>query len=152
MIAAVSRLLLVSHRSLDQAGGATARWRSFARRLPEHGWEVTTVVAPARAGAVELDHRAWALRVAATRARVMAGVGRVAAPAFARAGTRRGALPLSMTWAPRGAAGVRAAIRERRPDVVLATGPPVVALLAARLGAGVGGPPLVHELRDLWGG
>jgi hypothetical protein len=58
MISPVKRLLLVSHRPIDQAGGPAARWRLFARHLPEDGWEADVVsvgdgdefAAPERAG------------------------------------------------------------------------------------------------------
>jgi glycosyltransferase involved in cell wall biosynthesis len=139
----MKRLLLVSHRPIDQAGGPAARWRSFVKHLPELGWEVDIVsggggdefAAPARAQA---------------RAKVMEAAGRLAEPVFRAGGMRPEALPLSTGWAARGAAQVRARLRRRRYDAVLATGPPFAALIAARLAHG--STPLVVELRDLWAG
>ncbi|MBS1868512.1 MAG: glycosyltransferase [Actinobacteria bacterium] len=150
----VPRLLLVTHRSIDQDGGPSARWRSLARRLPELGWEVDVVCAPVRASAVEFGARPEALRRAALRARVMARVGAVSDPVFALAGVRPEAMPLSMAWVARGARDVRRRLAAGGYDALLATGPPMVALLAARLaaGSGAGAPPLVVELRDLWAG
>jgi glycosyltransferase involved in cell wall biosynthesis len=144
----VKRLLLVTHRTIDQAGGPAARWRSFARHLGEAGWSVDVIAAPQRASAVEFsgDRRVGA------RARVMATVGRLADPAFRLLGLRPDALPLSMTWLPRGAVAVRRRLDAARYDAVLATGPPMVALLAARAAARRGDPPLLVELRDLWAG
>jgi glycosyltransferase involved in cell wall biosynthesis len=57
-----------------------------------------------------------------------------------------------MAWVPRGAIAVRRQLDAGRYDAVLATGPPVVALLAARAAVRRGDPPLVVELRDLWAG
>jgi glycosyltransferase involved in cell wall biosynthesis len=139
----VKRLLLVSHRPIEQAGGPAARWRSFAKHLPALGWEVDIV--SGRGG----DEFASPGRAVA-RAKVMEAAGRLADPAFRVAGLRPEAMPLSTAWAARGAAQVRARLRDRRYDVVLATGPPFAALIAARLGHG--GTPLVVELRDLWAG
>jgi len=138
-----ARLLLVSHRPIDQAGGPAARWRSFARHLPEHGWEVDVV--SGRGG----DEFA-SPRSAAARARVMETAGRVVDPLFRLTGLRPEAMPLSTAWAPRGAAQVRRRLRDGSYDAVLATGPPFSALVAARLAGGE--VPLVVELRDLWAG
>jgi glycosyltransferase involved in cell wall biosynthesis len=137
------RLLLVSHRSIDQAGGPAARWRSFARHLPEHGWEVDVVSA---GGGDEYAAPASAQ----ARARVMEAAGRVADPVFRLAGLRPEALPLSMLWIPRGTREIERRLSEEKYDVVLATAPPFAALLAAR--RAVNSVPLVVELRDLWAG
>jgi len=139
----VQRLLLVSHRPIDQAGGPAARWRSFARHLPELGWEVDVV--SARGG----DEFASPER-ARTRARVMETAGRIADPAFRLVGLRPEALPLSSAWVARGATEVRRRVQDGDYDAVLATGPPFAALVAARLRHGE--VPLVVELRDLWAG
>ena len=137
------RLLLVSHRPIDQAGGPAARWRSFAKHLPDLGWEVDVV---SGRGGDEFASPARAQR----RAKVMEGLGRIATPVFRAAGLRPEAMPLSTAWAPRGAREVRRRLREQRYDAVLATGPPFAALMAARMGHG--DVPLVVELRDLWAG
>jgi glycosyltransferase involved in cell wall biosynthesis len=139
----VKRLLLVSHRAIDQAGGGAARWRSFVEHLPEHGWEVDVVSA---AGADEYASP----RSAQRRARVMETAGRIADPFFRLAGLRPEALPLSTLWIPRGSRAVKRRLAEASYDAVLATGPPFAALVAAARAAK--GPPLVIELRDLWAG
>jgi glycosyltransferase involved in cell wall biosynthesis len=139
----VQRLLLVSHRPIDQAGGPAARWRSFARHLPELGWEVDVV--SARGG----DEFA-SPEQARTRAKVMEAAGRIADPAFRLVGLRPEALPLSSAWVGRGAAEVGRRLRSGGYEAVLATGPPFAALVAARLRHGE--VPLVVELRDLWAG
>jgi glycosyltransferase involved in cell wall biosynthesis len=148
----VKRLLLVTHRAVDQAGGPAARWRAFARHLPEAGWHVDVTAAPQRASAVEFAADEHGRRRAAVRARVMGEVGRLADPAFGLVGVRPDALPLSMTWLPRGVVTVRRRLDAGGYDAVLATGPPMVALLAARMAARADGPPLLVELRDLWAG
>jgi glycosyltransferase involved in cell wall biosynthesis len=139
----VKRLLLVSHRPIDQAGGPAARWRSFVRHLPEHGWEVDVV---SGGGGDEFASPGRAQ----TRARIMEAAGRITDPIFRVAGLRPEAMPLSTAWAPRGATKIRRRLRGGRYDIVLASGPPFVALVAARLGAG--DVPLIVELRDLWAG
>jgi glycosyltransferase involved in cell wall biosynthesis len=143
----VRRLLLVTHRSIEQDGGPAARWRAFARYLPEQGWELDVLSAAERVGASEFD--VSALRAVARRAALMARVGRLSAPLFGLAGVRPDALPLSTLWIPRGALLVRRRVQARRPDVVLATGPPLAGPLAARLGT-PSRVPLIVELRDLW--
>jgi glycosyltransferase involved in cell wall biosynthesis len=147
---AVRRLLLVTHRSIDQAGGPAARWRSLAAHLPALGWSVDVLSAPERASAVEFSTRPDARRRAAARARVMGAVGTLATPAFWALGIRPEAMPLSTAWVPRARSELRRRVAEQRPDVVVATGPPMAALIAARLATGEGFPPLVVELRDLW--
>jgi glycosyltransferase involved in cell wall biosynthesis len=139
----VQRLLLVSHRPNDQAGGPAARWRSFATHLPDLGWEVDVV--SARGG----DEFASPER-ARTRAKVMETAGRIADPAFRLVGLRPEAMPLSSAWVARGSAEVGRRLRSGGYDAVLATGPPFAALVAARLRHGE--VPLVVELRDLWAG
>ena len=103
-------------------------------------------------GAVEFASDARGQKQAERRARVMGTVGRIADPAFSLLGVRPEALPLSTAWLPRGALAVRHRLAGAPYDAVLATGPPMVALLAARAGLRRGDPPLVVELRDLWAG
>ncbi|MGH2880953.1 MAG: glycosyltransferase [Solirubrobacteraceae bacterium] len=145
----VRRLLLVTHRSIEQDGGPAARWRAFSRYLPEHGWELDVLCAAERPGASEFDARA--ARAVAARAGMTARLARLSVPAFRLAGVRPDALPLSMLWVPRGARLVRRGVKERPPDAVLATGPPIAGPLAARLGV-PDAVPLIVELRDLWAG
>ena len=133
----------MSHRPIDQAGGPAARWRSFSRHLPEHDWDIDVVSAQ---GGDEFAAPEQAER----RARIMETAGKIADPVFRLAGLRPEAMPLSMLWVRRGAQEVRRRLEAGRYDVVLATGPPFAALLAARRAAGE--TPLVVELRDLWAG
>jgi glycosyltransferase involved in cell wall biosynthesis len=137
----VRRLLLVSHRPVDQAGGPAARWRSFVQHLPEHGWEVDVLSA---GGTDEFASPGSAQ----ARAKVMETAGRLADPVFRLAGLRPEALPLSTLWIPRGAREIRRRLRREGYDAVIATAPPFAALLAAS--RAVRDVPLVVELRDLW--
>jgi glycosyltransferase involved in cell wall biosynthesis len=137
----VKRVLLVSHRPIDQAGGPAARWRSFSRHLLEHGWAVDVVSAQ---GGDEFAAPERAQR----RARVMETAGKIADPVFRLAGLRPEAMPLSMLWVRGGSKAVRRRLAARGHDAVLATGPPFAALIAARRAGGE--VPLVVELRDLW--
>jgi glycosyltransferase involved in cell wall biosynthesis len=148
----VKRLLLVSHRPITQEAGPAARWRSFARWLPDLGWQVDVISAAERAGNVEFAGDARSRRLAARRAALMRQVGRASEPVFALAGVRPEAMPLSMAWIPRGSRGIRRRLGAARYNAVVATRPPMAALLAARVGRLAEGPPLVIELRDLWAG
>jgi len=139
----VRRLLLVSHRPIDQAGGPAARWRSFVRHLPEHGWEVDVVSAGGGDEFASPGH-------AQARARVMETAGRVSDPLFRLAGLRPEAMPLSMLWIRRGTREIRRRLGEGGYDAVLATAPPFAALVAASRATSA--VPLVVELRDLWSG
>jgi glycosyltransferase involved in cell wall biosynthesis len=139
----VKRLLLVSHRPIDQAGGPAARWRSFAKYLPALGWEVDVV---SGGGGDEFASPGRAQ----SRAKMMEALGRIADPPFRLLGLRPEAMPLSTAWVPRGAREVRRCLQEHRYDTVLATAPPFAALMAARMAHG--DVPLFVELRDLWAG
>ncbi len=143
------RLLLVTHRSIEQAGGPAARWRAFARYLPEHGWEVEILSATVRTSASEFD--ADASGAVARRAATMSRIARLCEPAFRLLGARPDSMPLSILWVPHGALLLRQRVKRRAPHVVLATGPPVAGLIAARVGIPAR-IPLVLELRDLWAG
>jgi glycosyltransferase involved in cell wall biosynthesis len=143
------RLLLVTHRSIEQAGGPAARWRAFLRYLPEHGWEVDVLSATEHIGASEFE--SGSARAVAIRAGAMSHLARLSEPVFGLAGVRPDSLPLSMLWVPRGALLLRRGIKQRNPDVVLASGPPIAGPIAARAGI-ADGVPLVVELRDLWAG
>ena len=125
------RVLLVTHRSPAQAGGAAARWRSLVQRLPDHGWQVDVVSAPQRASATELSD--GGSPAAQRRAAVMGRAGRLAGPVFGLAGLRPDAFPPSMLWVPRGARATRSGVSSGDYDVVVATGPPMAGLLAARV-------------------
>ena len=61
----MKRLLLVSHRPITQEAGPAARWRSFARWLPELGWQVDVISAAERAGNVEFAGDARSRRLEA---------------------------------------------------------------------------------------
>ena len=148
----MKRLLLVSHRSIDQAGGPAARWRSFVHHLPKYGWEVDVLAARSRASAGEFGQEESERRRTALRAQVMSRVGKIASPAFGLAGVRPEAMPLSTAWIPRAAAQVRRRVESGRYDAVLATGPPFASLIAARMATRAGAIPFVVELRDLWAG
>jgi glycosyltransferase involved in cell wall biosynthesis len=110
------------------------------------------VAAVARIAGDEYDAAADARRQLERRARMMSRAAAAADPAFAALGVRPEAFPLSMAWVSRGARDVRRRLASARYDAVLATGPPVAALLAARASRRRADPPLVVELRDLWAG
>lgn len=143
------RLLLVSHTPLAAAGGASARWRSLARYLPARGWEMDILSAPggeradpgARSGASRSD--GW-LRTVRSQIR------RFANPLWALVGLKP--QPLPTRWVARGAISIRRRLSQGDYDAVLATGPPMSALIAARLGLLGSSTPLLLEFRDLWRG
>jgi hypothetical protein len=120
--------------------------------LPKAGWHVDVVSAPERASAAEFSDRSRDRCRVAVRARVMSWLRRGMSPIFALIGIRPRALPLSTAWIVRGNIEARRRVNRAPYDAVLATGPPMVALLVARLALRRGDPPLLVELRDLWAG
>jgi glycosyltransferase involved in cell wall biosynthesis len=148
----MKRLLVVTHRPIDGGGGPSARWRSLQRRLPAAGWSVDVVSAPAQPSASEFSQDLGDLSRVARRARLMGRLRSLSRPVFGLAGVEPDALPLSMLWVRAGSRAVEAEIVAARPDVILATGPPMAGVLAARAALSADCPPFVVELRDLWAG
>jgi glycosyltransferase involved in cell wall biosynthesis len=147
----VRRLLLVSHRPIEGGGGAVARWRSFVRYLPEAGWEVTAV-SPKEIEPMEFSQDEGDQRRFGRRARRMAVLRRLASPVLGVLGLRPSAVTPSTVWSFAGAREIRRSLASGSYDVVLATGPPIAALIAARLALRQHPVPFVAELRDLWAG
>lgn len=144
--ASMPSLLLVTHRSPWGRGGASARWRSLFTRMPELGWKVNAVCADQ---VDDIDVETHELEHVAPRARLMSRMRSILRPAFNLAGIQPP--QRSMLWTIRGALAVRARLGDR-PDVVVVTAPPMVALLAARLGLIGSDVPFVADMRDLWAG
>ena len=145
------RLLLVTHRPLAYAGPGTVRWTYLIGALPEHGWTVDVLSARANPTQDELSPDPRAAGLARARARAMGYVGRALRGAFNRAGMQPEALPPHTLWAVTGRRALRRRLAETRPDVVVATVPPMSALfLAARELRGRA--PLVVDMRDNWAG
>ncbi|HET7760225.1 MAG TPA: glycosyltransferase [Gaiellaceae bacterium] len=143
-------LLVVSHRPLDAGGGGSVRWRHLRRVLPEHGWRVVECSPPAGATAQEMSTDSRTAMLAARRAQVTAVAGRLLDPLARVLRVKPEAFAPNNLWALTGRSLIREAIARERPDVVVATSPPVSALLAT---AGVAGDvPMVADLRDLWAG
>lgn len=144
------RLLVVSHRPLELGGGGSVRWRHLKRALPRHGWQVTECSAPVGLTANESSTDPRMARLAERRAAVMAVAGRLLDPVARALRVQPVTLAPNNAWALRGRRVVRNAIEREKPDVVLATSPPVSAVFAAT--GVVGELPLVLEFRDLWAG
>ena len=94
------------------------------------------------------DSRAASL--AARRAQVMAVAGRIADPLARLLRVKPEAFAPNNLWALTGRRLIREAIARERPDVVVATSPPVSALLATA--AAAEDVVMVADLRDLWAG
>jgi glycosyltransferase involved in cell wall biosynthesis len=92
------------------------------------------------------DSRAATL--AARRAQVMAVAGRIVDPFARLLRVKPEAFAPNNLWAFTGRRLIREAIARERPDIVVATSPPVSALLATA--AAAGDVPIVADLRDLW--
>jgi len=146
----VPRLLLITHRALDQAGGPSARWRSLSRHLPELGWQVDVLSAPSHPTSSEFALDMTQQRFVARRAGLMSPLRTVAGPFFRLLGTRP--LPLSTLWIARGVIEARGRLRRQHYDIVVATAPPMIALVVARLAMASSRLPLIIDLRDLWAG
>jgi glycosyltransferase involved in cell wall biosynthesis len=143
-------LLVVSHRPLDAGGGGSVRWRHLRRVLPEHGWRVVECSPPAGATAQEMSTDSRTAMLAARRAQVTAVAGRLLDPLARVLRVKPEAFAPNNLWALTGRSLIREAIARERPDVVVATSPPVSALLATA--AVAGDVPMVADLRDLWAG
>lgn len=143
-------LLVVSYRPLDAGGGGSVRWRHLRRVLPNHGWRVVECSPPAGATAKEMSTEARAAKLAAQRAQVMAVAGRVVDPLARLLRVKPEAFAPNNAWALTGRRLIREAIARERPDVVVATSPPVSAVFATAAVAGE--LPMVADLRDLWAG
>ncbi len=143
-------LLVVSQRPLDAGGGGSVRWRHMRRVLPRHGWRVVEASPPARATARDTSIDPKAARLAAQRARAMAVAGRVVDPLARVLRMKPEALAPNNLWTLTGRRFVREALDREKPDVVVATSPPISALLATAAVAEDG--RLVADLRDLWAG
>jgi glycosyltransferase involved in cell wall biosynthesis len=143
-------LLVVSYRPLDAGGGGSVRWRHLRRVLPHHGWRVVECSPPAGATAREMSTESRAARLAARRAQMMAVAGRIVDPLARLLRVKPEAFAPNNVWALTGRRLIREAIARERPDIVVATSPPVSALLATA--AVAGGVPMVADLRDLWAG
>jgi glycosyltransferase involved in cell wall biosynthesis len=143
------RLLLVSHRPIE--AGGTTRWRHFMEALPEHGWEVRSVTAPAGTTTDETSTDPRIARRSRARARVMERAGAVARPLSQRLlGVQPEAFPPSTAWSFTGRKAIHAELERFRPHAVVATSPPPAALFAAA--GAVRDVPLVADLRDPWAG
>src|SRR4051794_12736769 len=111
------RLLLITHRAPDQAGGAAARWRAMRRDLERAGWEVDVVTAPQRQSAQEFNTESGVRRRVRVRSAAMSRLRRLAAPVFRR--LRLEPPPLSMLWIPRGVMQTRRALAQGSYSVAL---------------------------------
>jgi glycosyltransferase involved in cell wall biosynthesis len=143
-------LLVVSHRPLDAGGGGSVRWRHLRRAFPHHGWRVVECSPPAGATAREMSTESRAARLAAQRAQVMAVAGRIVDPLARLLRVKPEAFAPNNVWALAGRRLVREAIAREHPVAVVATSPPVSALLATA--AVARDVPMVADLRDLWAG
>ncbi|MGZ4256141.1 MAG: glycosyltransferase family 4 protein [Gaiellaceae bacterium] len=143
-------VLVVSQRPLDLGGGGSARWRHLKRALAARGWRVVECSGHIGLTTDESSTDPRRARLAAGRAQVMAVAGRILDPAARLVRVKPVALAPNNTWALAGRRAVRQAIERERPDVVVATSPPVSGLFAAA--AVVGDVPFVADVRDLWAG
>lgn len=143
-------LLVVSQRPLDLGGGGSGRWRHLRRALAENGWQVVECSPRVGVTAKDMSTDPRVARLAARRARLMEVGGHAIDPIARMLGVKPEAFALNNAWALTGRRLVREAIRRERPDVVVATTPPISALFAtAAVNTSV---PWIAELRDLWAG
>jgi glycosyltransferase involved in cell wall biosynthesis len=141
---------VVSQRPLDAGGGGSARWRHLRRVLPQHGWRVVEASPPVGSTARDMSTDPKAARIAAQRARAMAVAGQVVDPLARVLRMKPEAFAPNNLWTLTGRRFVREALVREKPDVVVATSPPVSAVLATAAVAEDG--PFVADLRDLWAG
>ncbi len=124
-----------------------ARWRSLSRYLADLGW-TTEVVSAGDDLHQEFAPDGSAHGDAGRRADLKVAARRLVLPIFGLLGMKPP--PRSTAWALPGALEVYRRLHAGSYDAVLATAPPMSALIAVRLGTR--GTPFVAELRDLWAG
>lgn len=163
------RLLLVAAEFPPRGGGGVIRVTKLVKYLTRLGWQITVVCSDEPIGATEdptlLDEVPGSVRVIRLRG-PLRSAGSVARGAVERAQTRRGggrlwdlarsasrafAVPDRwIGWSLRVGRLTAAEIGE--PDVIVSSGPPHSAHLAARTLARRFGVPFVVDLRDDWAG
>jgi len=174
----VRRALLVSYYFPPRFSVGGKRPYGFAKHLPQHGWHVTVLTAAAPPGErvdpsfSDADLESCDVRrdyfspreLARLPRRALGSDGTIAEPtqAWKRTGARRGwdrvraelrVVPVigpDTARAPAVAARLARLAREAQAEVILASGPPWEALLAASAAARWLRLPLVADFRDPW--
>jgi glycosyltransferase involved in cell wall biosynthesis len=157
------RLLLVSHVFPPLVAGGAPRMGEFARRLPDHGWDVTVVTARHAASAIDrgaasaIAERATIVEAWSPTAVVPRGIAtpRRGARAIARKLARTAVASVlfpdrEVLWVPAAIAAGRRALAATPHDAVLATHGPASAIVVGRALARMFRLPLVVDFRDLW--
>jgi hypothetical protein len=116
--------------------------------MPELGWKVDAVCADQVDDIDVQKHMSW--EHIARRARLMSRMRSILRPAFNLAGIQPPQQSLVVDRCVERSPSERDSVS--CPDVVVATAPPMVALLAARLGLIGSDVPFVADMRDLWAG
>jgi glycosyltransferase involved in cell wall biosynthesis len=136
------KLLVLTYHFPPSAASGSFRLLGFARHLPRLDWQVS-VVAPSRLPWEPVDDR-----LLEQLPREIA-VHNVAYPQ-SRASKVIRWLALNGAWLPGAFAAVRRLIRERRPDVVLTSGPPQCVHLLGLYLKRFHGLPWIADFRDPW--
>lgn len=149
----VRRLLLVSYWYPPGVGAAAERMHSFARYLPEHGWEVHVLTA-ARSGNPPQDRGVAVHAVAdpfTPSTSPFADYDPRQRPSWLKARLREWTFPdRFIAWRRAALKEAKHIVEQERIELVLASFPPAsVADLALRLRES-GGPPIVLDFRDRW--
>jgi hypothetical protein len=146
------RRVLVIVRDYPPANTPAAlRAQSFARYLPEFGWEVSVMTA--RAAARDGDP-GLPLEVPEAH-RVYRALGFDSKQVFSIGGRYPHFLALpdrNVSWFPAGVVQALRAVRRDRVDVLLSTGPPLTAHCIAHVVQRLTRQPWVADVRDLWDG
>jgi len=147
------RLLLVSYWYPPGVGAAAERMHSFARYLPEHGWDVHVVTA-ARSGNAPQDRGVTVHAVPdplSPSSPAFADYDPRRKPSRLRAWLREWTFPdRFIAWRRTALQVARRLIEKGRVDLVMVSFPPASVIdLALRL-HDLKGPPIVLDFRDRW--
>ncbi len=123
----------------------------MVKHLPALGWELDVAYDPLRLTVGAYAEREDDRRRVDRKAWFWSRVARLTTPPFTLLGMERTAMPLlTPLIVARGARSIRRRLERRPYDAVVATGPPMTALLVARQAVRGRSVPLVHDMRDLW--
>ncbi len=147
------KLLLVSYWYPPGVGAAAERMHSFAKYLPEHGWEVHVLTA-ARPGAAPTDRGVTIHAVTdplATSSSPFADYDPRRKPSRWKAWLREWTFPdRFIAWRRAALKEAERIVKQAGIDLVLASFPPASVLDVALRLCESGGPPMVLDFRDRW--
>ena len=145
------RLLIVVRDYPPANTPATLRALGFARYLPEWGWDASVVTMRVGSGAGDPS----LLPLVPEEGSVYRAFGFDTKDVLSVGGRYPSLLALpdrNVSWLPAGVVQALRAVRERRVDALLSSGPPLTAHCIAHVVQRITGLPWIADVRDLWDG